>query len=174
VQPVAVRKNNVVYPQILENLNNSQRCAWQYAFFCVRRVQEANVLVHVENVAMRQTLNILVDGYNLLEVLILSIAENRVVDNYAVHLVVVVCIDEGVLEEFTVDLTEVESEATTPRLALNSMENIEMGKIIVVNQVLTFQYTSCPSTQHTHEQRDRSSKGSRRGVAFARSYSSHL
>lgn len=72
---------------------------------------------------MRQTLNVLVDGYNLLEVLVLPVAEDWVVDNYAVHLVVVVRIDECVLEKFTVDFTEVESEATTPRLAFKSLEN---------------------------------------------------
>jgi hypothetical protein len=124
---------------------------------------------------MRQTLNVLVDRDNLLEVLILSVAKDWVVDNYAVYLVVVVRIDEGVLEEFTVDFAEVESKATTLRSALKSLgnHNKERKYCCELTSVLTFQYKSCLSTQHIHEQRDRSSKGNRRGAAFAQSCSSH-
>lgn len=62
---------------------------------------------------MRQTLDILVNGDNLLQILVLSIAKYRVVDNDAVHFVVVVRVDEGVFEEFAVDFTEIKSETTT-------------------------------------------------------------
>jgi hypothetical protein len=50
------------------------------------RIQEANVLVHVEDVAVGEALDVLVDGHDLLQVLVLSRAEDGVVDDYAVDL----------------------------------------------------------------------------------------
>lgn len=103
MQPVSVWQNRVVNPQILQNLDDSQRRTWQYALLGVCRVEETDVLVHVEDVAMRQTLDIFVDRNNLLEILVLSVAEDGVVDYYAVDGVVVVCINERVFEGFAVD-----------------------------------------------------------------------
>jgi hypothetical protein len=118
MQPITVRQNRVVYPKVLQDLNHRKRRARQYALLCVRRVKEADVLVHVEDVAMRQALDIFVNGHDLLEVLVLSVAEDGVVDDYAIDGVVVVGVNEGVFEEFAVDFAEVEGEATARLLAL--------------------------------------------------------
>jgi hypothetical protein len=118
VQPVPVRQDGVVYPQVLQDLDHGQWCTRQYALLRVRRVEEADVLVHVEDVAMRQALDILVDGHDLLEVLVLSVAEDGVVYDYAVDGRVVVRVDEGVFEGLAVDFAQVECEATTATLAI--------------------------------------------------------
>jgi hypothetical protein len=53
---------------------------------------------------VRKTFDILIDGNDLLKVLVLSVAEDGVVDDDAVDFVVVVCVDKGVFEEFAVKL----------------------------------------------------------------------
>lgn len=54
---------------------------------------------------MRESLYILVDGNNLLQVLILAVAEDGVVDDDAVYGGVVVCVDQSIFEELAVDFT---------------------------------------------------------------------
>lgn len=61
---------------------------------------------------MRETLDVLVDGDDLLQVLVLSVAEDRVVNDDAVYFVVVVRVDEGILEKFAIDFAKLEREAT--------------------------------------------------------------
>lgn len=47
-------------------------------------VEEPDVLVHVEDVAVAEALDILLDIHDLLQVLVLPVVEDRVVDNDAV------------------------------------------------------------------------------------------
>lgn len=61
---------------------------------------------------MGEALDIFVDGDDLLQVLVLAVAEDRVVDDYAIDRVVVVGFDEGVFEGLAVDFAELEGEAT--------------------------------------------------------------
>jgi hypothetical protein len=60
----------------------------------------------------------------LLEVLVLPVAEDGVVDDYAVDGGVVVCVDQGVFEEFAVDFAEVEGEATGGGSALSACSTV--------------------------------------------------
>jgi hypothetical protein len=60
---------------------------------------------------MRQSFNILVDGDNLLQILVLAVAEDGVVDNYTVHGRVIVRFDEAVLKKFAIDFAQVKCEA---------------------------------------------------------------
>lgn len=76
------------------------------------RVQESYILVHVEDVAVGEALDIFVYGDDLLEVLILAGSEDGVVDYYAVDFVIGVCVDYGVFEELAVDFSELECEST--------------------------------------------------------------
>jgi aromatic ring-cleaving dioxygenase len=76
------------------------------------RVQEADVLVHVEDVAVGEALDVLVDGHNLLQVLVLARTEDGVVDYYAVDLWVGIGVEDGVFEFFAIDFSELEIEAT--------------------------------------------------------------
>lgn len=52
---------------------------------------------------MRQALNILISGDNLLQILVLSVAKDGVVDHDTIDLVVVVGIDQSVFELLAVD-----------------------------------------------------------------------
>jgi hypothetical protein len=61
-----------------------------------------------------QALYILVDGDNLLQVLVLAIAKDGIVDDDTVDLVVFVRVNESFLKQLTVYLAELESEATVP------------------------------------------------------------
>lgn len=62
---------------------------------------------------MGQTFNVFVNRDNLLKILVLPIAKDGIVDNYAIYRRVVVRIDEGIFEKLAIDFTEVELEATT-------------------------------------------------------------
>jgi hypothetical protein len=66
---------------------------------------------------MRQSFNILVDRDNLLQILVLAVAEDGVVDNYTVHGRVIVRFDEAVLKKFAIDFAQVKCEATATTLA---------------------------------------------------------
>lgn len=61
---------------------------------------------------MREAFDVFLDGDDLLEVLVLAVGKDGVVDYYAVDFGVVVRVNESVLEEFAVDFSELESEAT--------------------------------------------------------------
>ena len=111
VQPVSVRQYRIVYAQVLEDLDDCERGARQHALLRVRDVEEADVLVHVEDVLVGEALDILVDGDDLLQVLVLAVAEDGVVDDDAVDGGVGVGVDEGVFEELAVDFAQFESEA---------------------------------------------------------------
>lgn len=58
-QSVTIWKNRVVDMQILQDLNHCQRRAWQDRLPKLMLVKEAYVLIHVEDVLMRQAFNIL-------------------------------------------------------------------------------------------------------------------
>jgi hypothetical protein len=112
VQSVPIWQYGIVYPEVLEDLDHGKRSAWKHALLRIGVVKEADVLVHIENVLVREALDIFVDGHNLLQVLILTVPEDGIVDDYAVHGRVVVRVDEGVLEKFAVDFAELKGEAT--------------------------------------------------------------
>ena len=76
--------------QILQYLDHSERRARQHTLLHLVVVEKADVLIHVEDVLMRQTFDIFLDVHNLLQVLILAVVEDRVVHNDAVYSVVVV------------------------------------------------------------------------------------
>ena len=61
---------------------------------------------------MGEAFDIFGDVYDLLQVLILSVAEDGIVHDDAVDFGIVVRIDDGVLEEFAIDFSELECEAT--------------------------------------------------------------
>lgn len=84
-QPVPVGQNRVVDVEVLKDLDVGQRRAGQDALLALGLgVQEADVLVHVEDVAVAEAFNIFVHVDDLLEVLVLAVVEDRVVDYYAV------------------------------------------------------------------------------------------
>lgn len=116
-QPVAVGQNGVVDVEVLENLDNGQRCAGQDALLALGfRVQEADVLVHVEDVAVAQTLDVFGNIHNLLQVLVMSIVENGVVDDDTVDVVVAVRGQDGFFDVVARDFAEgiLESANTRP------------------------------------------------------------
>jgi hypothetical protein len=76
------------------------------------RVQEADVLVHVEDVTMAETLNILADIDDLLQVLVLTVVEDRVVDDDAVDVRIGVRGNEALFDIVAGDLTQGVLEAT--------------------------------------------------------------
>lgn len=98
-ETVSVRQDGVVDVEVLEDLDVGQRGAGQDGLLALGfAVQEADVLVHVEDVAVAQALDVF--GYidYLLQVLILAGAEDGVVDDYAVDVVVGVCVQDGLFD----------------------------------------------------------------------------
>lgn len=118
-ETVSVRKDGVVDVEVLEDLDVGQRCAGQDGLLALGlAVQEADVLVHVEDVAVAQALDVF--GYvdDLLQVLVLAGAEDRVVDDYAVDVVVGVGVQDGLFDVVAGDLTHGVLEAAEKGIAL--------------------------------------------------------
>lgn len=114
VESVAIWQYGVVDAEVLEDLDDGERGAGQDALLRHGFIEEADVLVHVEDVLVRKALYILVDGDNLLQVLVLTIAKDGIVDDDTVDLVVFVRVNESFLKQLTIYLAELESEATVP------------------------------------------------------------
>lgn len=112
VQSVAVRENRVVDTEVLKDLDDGERCAGQDALLGTGGVEEANVLVHVEDVLVGQALDVLIGGDNLLQVLVLPVAEDGVVDHNAIDFGIVVGVDQSVFELLAVNFTQLVGEAT--------------------------------------------------------------
>lgn len=115
MKPIPIRQYGIVYPQILEDLNNSERGARQDALLRVLGVEEPYVLVHVEDVAVGKALDVLGERDKLLDVLVLPRVEDRVVDYYAVDGGIRVGGEDGIFELFAIDGAELELEAAFVR-----------------------------------------------------------
>lgn len=88
-ETVSVRQNGVVDVEVLEDLDVGQRGAGQDGLLALGfAVQEPNVLVHVEDVAVAETLDVLGHINYLLQVLVLAVVEDRVVDDDSVDVAV--------------------------------------------------------------------------------------
>ena len=112
-QPIPIRQDRVVDIQVLEDLDVRQRRARQDALLALRlAVQEPDVLVHVEDVAVAEPFDVFVHVHDLLQVLVLAIVEDRVVDDYAVDVWVGVGSENGFFDGVAGDVAEGVAEAT--------------------------------------------------------------
>lgn len=111
-QAVTIRQDRVVDTNVLENLDDSERRARKQGFLGVRRrIQEADVLVHIEEVAVREAFDIFRGQRELLEVRVMARVEDGEVDDDAIDLVVGVGSENGVFQFFLVEDAEIEIEA---------------------------------------------------------------
>lgn len=114
-QPIPIRKNSVVNLQIFQNLYNSKRRAGQDGLLALRArfgIEEADVLIHVEDVSVTEALDIFTYVDDLLEVLILAVVEDRVVDDDSVNVRVVVGRENGLFDVIARRGTEGIAEST--------------------------------------------------------------
>ena len=112
-QPIPIRQDRVVDIQVLEDLDVRQRRARQDALLALRlAVQESDVLVHVEDVAVAEPFDVFVHVHDLLQVLVLAVVEDRVVDDYAVDIWVGVGSENGFFDGVAGDVAEGVAEAT--------------------------------------------------------------
>lgn len=106
-QTVTIGKDSVVDVEVLENLDVGQRGTRQDALLALGlRVQEADVLVHVEDVTVAKTLDILADIDDLLQVLVVTVVEDGVIDDNAVDVGVAVGGDDGLFDVVLGNLAE--------------------------------------------------------------------
>ena len=114
-EAVAVGEDGVVDLEVLEGLDDGQGGAGEDGFLLVGGgVEEADVVVHVEEVGVAEAFDVLGEGDGLLDVAVLLVVAgpDGVVDYDAVYGVVLVGGDDGFFEDFLVDFAEVEGEAT--------------------------------------------------------------
>lgn len=112
-QTVAGGQDSVVDIEVLEDLNDGQRGTGQDALLALGLgVQEADVLVHVEDVTMAETFDVFGNIDNLLQVLVLTVVEDRVVDDDTVDVVVGVGGQDGTFDIVAGDFAEGVREAT--------------------------------------------------------------
>jgi len=112
MQPIPIWQDRIINPQVLEDFDDGQRRAGQNALLCVVGVEEADVLVHIENVAVREAFDVFGNVDDLLEVLVLPVVEDGVVHYDAVDGGVSVGGYEGVFEVVAGGFAEGEVEAT--------------------------------------------------------------
>lgn len=111
-QPVPIGKNRIVDVEILEDLDDGQRRAREDALLALGLgVQEAHVLVHVENVAVAEAFDVFVHVDDLLQVLVLAVIEDGVVDDDAVDFGVGVGGEDGFFDVVARDFAEGVAEA---------------------------------------------------------------
>lgn len=111
-EALAVVQEGVVDAQVLEDLDAGEGSAGQNALLrVVRRVEEADVLVHVADELWRQALDVLVHADRPLQGAVALRVEDRVVDDDAVDGVVGVGVTQLVLEVFPFHLAEGEVES---------------------------------------------------------------
>ena len=111
-ESISIWQYGVVDTEVLQYLDHSQRCAWQDALLCLCIVEKPDVLIHVENISVTQTLNIFGNIDYLLQILILSAAEYRIVDNYPVNSLISIGRNQRLLNLVFIHLAECISEAT--------------------------------------------------------------
>lgn len=126
-KPVSVRQDDVVNVQVLQDLDHSQRRAWQDTLLRTRAIQISDVLVHVENVAMAETLDIFGDVDDLLEVLILTIVENGIVNYNAIDIRIRICGDESLFDILPIDCTECIAKPADRRPSENEKGKAQTG-----------------------------------------------
>jgi hypothetical protein len=112
VQSVPVGQYSVIDLHIFQYLDDGQRRAGQDRFLGGRVVEEADVLVHVEDVAVAEPLDVFADVDDLLQVLVLAVVEDGVVDDYAVDGGVGVGGQNGAFDVFFGDVAARVLEAT--------------------------------------------------------------
>ena len=114
-EPVARGEDGVVDLEVLEDLDNGQRGAGQDGLLAVlRRVEEADVVVHVVQVLVAHALDVLAKVDSLLDVLVVVrvLREDGVVDDHAVDVLIIVGLHDLLLQGFLLDVSQVEVEAT--------------------------------------------------------------
>lgn len=115
VEAVSIGEDGVVDLEVFQRFDNRQWGAREDGLFEIGRgVEEANVVVHVEEVGVAETFNILGEGDSLLDVAVLMAlvgGPDGVVDEDTVDFGVVVGGDDGLLEGLLVYLYQVEREA---------------------------------------------------------------
>ncbi len=113
-QPVPVRDDRVVNLQVFKDFDYSQRRAGKDRLVQVGgRIEEADVLVHVEHVCVGETLDVLGWGDELLDIVVLARGrgEDGVVDYYAVDGGVGVGGEDGFFDVFFGDGADFEEES---------------------------------------------------------------
>jgi hypothetical protein len=113
-ESVAGCQDGVVDLQILEDLDNSERSTRKDGLLAVLgRVNEANVVVHVVDVLMPKTLDVLAEINRLLDVLVMGgvVGEDGVVYDHAINILVLVGLHDLLLEDLLVHCSEVKVEA---------------------------------------------------------------
>lgn len=113
-ESVAGCQDGVVDLQILEDFDNSERSTRKDGLLAVLgRVNEANVVVHVVDVLMPKTLDVLAEINRLLDVLVVGgvVGEDGVVYDHAINILVLVGLHDLLLEDLLVHSSEVKVEA---------------------------------------------------------------
>lgn len=119
MQPVAVVQKGVVDLKVLQDLEYCKWSAGKETLLFLLFVEETDILVHVEEISMREPLHILFDGHNLLEILILTIAaEDGVIHDDTVNLGIFVGVEYMLFQLFTVDLSQFKLETAGKESAL--------------------------------------------------------
>jgi hypothetical protein len=98
--------------QVLEDLDDGERCAGEDTFPHFFVVQKPDILVHIEEVSVGEAFDIFVYGDYLLEVGILAGTEDRVIDYYTVDCGICICRDQGFFNSISVDGAKGERKAT--------------------------------------------------------------
>src|SRR6186713_1739728 len=102
-QSVSIWEDCIIYSQMLEGLYHGQRGAWKDTLLKPVWVQKPNILIHVENISVTKAFNILTHIDYLLQILILSIVEDRIVHDDTINRIILVCAYDVLLQYFPIN-----------------------------------------------------------------------
>lgn len=113
-ESVTRSQDRVVDLQVLKDLDYSERSARKDGLLAVLgRVNKADVVVHVVDVLVSKTLDVLAEIDRLLDVLVVGrvVGEDGIVDDHAVDILIFIGLHDLLLEELLVHSSEVKVEA---------------------------------------------------------------
>lgn len=90
-------------------------------------VKKPVILVQIENITVTEALDVLADIYNLLKVLVLTIVEDRIVDDNAVNAIIMIRSQYMTFEFFAVNLSQLEFNVTDIASEMSKSKNSRDG-----------------------------------------------
>lgn len=119
-QSVAGSQDRVVDLEVLQNLDNRKGRARKNGLLAVLRgVQESNIVIHVVNVLMSKTLDVLGELDCLLDILVVGgvLGEDGVVDDHPIYVLILIGLHNLLFENLLVDIAKVKLEAAMSRIS---------------------------------------------------------
>lgn len=120
MEAVSVRENSIVDLEMLQDFDAGQWGARKDRLLLGIVIELADILIHIENIFVAQSFNILFDGDCLLNILVSvgCCGEDGVVDNDPMNVVVLICFNDSTFKLLLIDSAKIKPE--TARILIST------------------------------------------------------